>query len=220
MLELLFQRAPSQGRIHESQGRNISSGTNSWWVEAGMRGRSAMCPTCIPLVAVFLFLQMKHTFISNGRFFLLLFIRAPSEDQHSKRRRPPLLLPTLHVRSGHGEHPARLQWLPRHHPENASSPVRALVIGRALEADFWKEMDFWKSCASAEFESDGSSKSCGLMGPLYRHVRAHTHTQTRTHFYHAVEDQISCSIHLKQQPHFMANNCTHTHTRAHTLTET
>lgn len=42
---------------------------------------------------------------------------------------------------------------------------------------------------------------------------------TCTHFYHAVEDQISCSIHLNQQPHFKAVNCARAHTHAHTLTD-
>lgn len=52
-----------------------------------------------------------------------------TEDQHSEWRRQTLLLPSLHLRRRHREHPARLQRLPRHHPEDAPPPVRALVIG-------------------------------------------------------------------------------------------
>merc|ERR1712071_189994 len=42
------------------------------------------------------------------------------------RRRQTLLLSALSLRRRHGEHPARLQRLPRHHPAHAPAPVRAL----------------------------------------------------------------------------------------------
>ncbi|XP_040062628.1 guanine nucleotide-binding protein G(s) subunit alpha isoform X2 [Ixodes scapularis] len=48
--------------------------------------------------------------------------------QHSQWRWQALLLPTLHLCRGHGEHPPRIQRLPRHHPEDAPPPVRALVM--------------------------------------------------------------------------------------------
>lgn len=56
----------------------------------------------------------------------------PSEDQHSQRGRTPLLLPPLHLRSRHGKHPPRLQWLSRYHTEDAPTAVRALVMGSGV----------------------------------------------------------------------------------------
>lgn len=54
----------------------------------------------------------------------------PAEDQHSEWFGQTLLLPALHLRRGHGEHPSCLQRLSWHHPEDAPPAVRALVIGR------------------------------------------------------------------------------------------
>lgn len=54
-----------------------------------------------------------------------------SEDQHSQRGRTALLLPPLHLCRRHRKHPPRLQWLSRHHTEDASAAVRALVMGGA-----------------------------------------------------------------------------------------
>lgn len=44
-------------------------------------------------------------------------------------RRATLLLPALHVRRWHREHPASVQRLPRHHPTHAPSSVRTSMIG-------------------------------------------------------------------------------------------
>lgn len=57
----------------------------------------------------------------------------PAEDKHGERRRPALLLPALHLRRGHGEHPPGVQRLPGHHPADAPAPVRTLVRGLTLE---------------------------------------------------------------------------------------
>lgn len=50
-----------------------------------------------------------------------------TEDKYSERRRPALLLPTLHVCSGHRKYPQSVQRLSRHHSEDAPPPVRTLV---------------------------------------------------------------------------------------------
>lgn len=55
-----------------------------------------------------------------------------SADQHCERRRQTLLLPPLHLCRGHREHPAGVQRLPGHHPENAPAAVRTLVMGDCL----------------------------------------------------------------------------------------
>lgn len=51
-----------------------------------------------------------------------------SENKYRKRRRPSLLLPPFHMCSGHRKHPAGVQRLQRHHPENAPAAVWTLVI--------------------------------------------------------------------------------------------
>lgn len=45
-------------------------------------------------------------------------------DQHCEWRRQTLLLPPLHLRRGHREHPAGVQRLPGHHPENAPAAMQ------------------------------------------------------------------------------------------------
>lgn len=56
-----------------------------------------------------------------------------AEDKHSNWRWQALLLPPLHMCSGHRKHPQSVQRLSRHHSENASSPVWTLVIRITVE---------------------------------------------------------------------------------------
>ena len=62
-----------------------------------------------------------------------------AENQHSKWGWAPLLLPSLYMCCGHGEHPASVQWLSWYHSANAPSPIRATVmcawLGRRCDQD-------------------------------------------------------------------------------------
>lgn len=60
--------------------------------------------------------------------YLLILFCLSTEDQHSKWWWEALLLPPLHLCCRHREHPARLQWLSRHHPADAPATVRAVVM--------------------------------------------------------------------------------------------
>lgn len=70
-----------------------------------------------------------------GRLTLSLSVFPPvsAEDKHGERGRQALLLPTLHVCSGHRKYPPGVQRLSGHHSKDAPPPVRTLVRGITVE---------------------------------------------------------------------------------------
>lgn len=115
-----------------------------------------------------------------------------TEDQHSERRRPALLLPTLHLCSRHREYPPRLQRLSRHHPEDAPPPVWAFVIGGSWATDFRSSCDWRRLRVMDCLRADGlkgEDVTHSLPADLLlcwapyidKHKHTYTHTQTHVH---------------------------------------